>query len=139
MAIYYVATPQVVINTTGDLSDHVTDVTLTYEADELETTSSGTATTHKTYIAGMKSWKVDITFHQDYAASKVDAVLEPLVGAAAFPVSLKPAYGDTSATNPEYSGNCILTSYPCMSGKVNELATTKVTLRGTGALTRATS
>jgi predicted secreted protein len=139
MAIYYVATPQITVGDSPvDLSDHLLEATLTYEADEIETTSSGTATTTKSYIAGLKSWKVDATFQQDYAASKVDATLEPLVGAAPFAVTLKPTSAAKSATNPEYSGDCILTSYPCMSGKVSELATVKVTFRGTGALGRAT-
>jgi len=136
MAVYCIATPQITINTV-DLSDHLKDVSLTYEADEIETTSSGD--TSKEFIAGLKSWKVDATLQQDYAASEVDATLFPLVGAAPFAVILKPTSAATAATNPKFTGNCILTSYPPMSGAVGELATVKITMRGSGALTRATS
>lgn len=136
MAVYCIATPQITINSV-DLTDHLKDVSLTYEADELETTASGD--TSKEFIPGLKSWKIDGTFNQDYAASNVDATLFPLVGAAPFPIILKPTSAATSATNPKFTGNCILTSYPPMSGAVGEVALAKFSLRGTGALTRAIS
>ena len=136
MAVYSIATPQITINSV-DLSDHLTDVSLTYEADELDTTASGSTT--KTFIAGLKNWKIDATVNQDFAASSVDATLFPLVGAAAFAVILKPTSAATSATNPKFTGNGILTSYPPMSGAVGEKASIKFTIRGTGTLTRATS
>lgn len=136
MAIYYISTPTISINTV-DLSDHLKDVSLTYEADEIETTASGD--TSKEFIAGLKSWKIDATLQQDHAAGETDATLFDLVGAAAFAVTLKATSAATSATNPKFSGNCILTSYPPISGAVGDLSTTKITLRGSGALTRATS
>jgi len=134
MAVYCIATPQITINTV-DLSEYLKDVSLTYEADELETTASGD--TSKEFIAGLKSWKVDATVNQDYTASKVDATLFPLVGAAPFAVVLRPTSAIKGANNPEFTGNCILTSYPPMSGAVGEVATVKFTMRGTGALTRS--
>lgn len=133
MAVYCIATPQITINTV-DLSEYLKDVSLTYEADELETTASGD--TSKEFIAGLKSWKVDATVNQDYTASKVDATLFPLVGAAPFAVVLRPTSAIKGANNPEFTGNCILTSYPPMSGAVGEVATVKFTMRGTGALAR---
>jgi len=138
MAAYVIATPYILINSV-DLTDHLKDVTLTYEADEIDATSSGSSVTHKAFIAGLKSWKIDATIQQDYAAAKTDATLFPLLGAAAFPVLLKPVNAAVGATNPSFAGNCILTSYPPMAGAVGELATVKITLKGTGALTRATA
>lgn len=133
MAVYCIATPQITINTV-DLSEYLKDVSLTYEADELETTASGDAS--KEFIAGLKSWKIDATVNQDYTASKVDATLFPLVGAAPFAIILRPTSAAKGANNPEFTGNCILTSYPPMSGAVGEVATVKFTMRGTGALSR---
>ena len=133
MAIYYIATPQITINAV-DLTEYLKDVALTYEADEIETTASGDAS--KEFIAGLKSWKVDATLNQDYTALKVDATLFALVGAAPFAVILKPSVAAKGANNPEFTGNCILTSYPPMAGAVGELATVKFTMRGTGALAR---
>lgn len=136
MAIYYISTPTITINSV-DLSDHLKDVSLTYEADELDTTASGD--TSKEFIAGLKSWKIDATLQQDHASGETDATLFSLVGAAPFAVTLKPTSAATETSNPQFSGNCILTSYPPLSGAVGELSITKITLRGTGTLTRATA
>jgi len=137
MAIYAVSTPQITVNTV-DLSAYLKNVTLNYEADELETTSTGSAG-NKSYIAGLKSWSVDATVNQDFAASKVDATLFPLIGAAAFAIILKPTSADVSATNPSFTGSCILTKYPPLSGAVGEVSTVSFNMRGTGALTRNVS
>lgn len=136
MAIYYISTPTITINSV-DLSDHLKDVSLTYEADELDSTASGD--TSKEFIAGLKSWKIDATLQQDHATGETDATLFSLVGAAPFAVTLKPTSAATGTSNPQFSGNCILTSYPPLSGAVGELSITKITLRGTGTLTRATA
>lgn len=136
MAIMVLKSPQVTINAV-DLSSYVTEVTINYEAAVIDTTASGAA--GQTKIAGLKNWTADVTFNQDYAASQVDATLFPLVGAAQFAVTFKPASGATSATNPQYSGNAILPSYSPIAGKVGDLLTTKITLEGSGDLSRATS
>jgi len=137
MAVYTVATPTVSINAIA-MTAYVKDVSLTYEADELDSTTAGGAGS-KTAIAGLKSWKVEMTLLQDFANNTVDSYLFALVGAAAFPVLVRPSSAAKGVDNPEYSGNCILTSYPPMSGGVGELASVKITLRGTGALSRLTA
>jgi len=136
MAKYVVKTPQIEVNG-KDLSDHLTDVTLTYEADEVESTSSGTTVNDKSFIAGLRSWSVDATFQQDYDTGKVDATLFSLVGADPFAIKVRPTSAVKGATNPSYEGNAILLSYPPMSGAVGELAKVSVKFRGTGALTRS--
>jgi len=138
MAKYVIKTPQITVNSV-DLSTYLEDVTLTYEADEIESTSSGTTVNDKSFIAGLRSWSVDATLHQDYAASQVDATLFALVGADPFTILLKPTSADVGAGNPSFSGSAILLSYPPMTGKVGELAKVTVKFRGTGALTRSTS
>lgn len=138
MAKYVVKTPQIVVNGV-DLSDHLEDVTLTYEADEIESTSSGTTVNDKSFVAGLRSWSIDATLQQDYDANKVDATLFSLVGADPFTIKVRPSSAAKSATNPSFEGNCILTSYPPMTGKVGELAKVSVKFRGTGALTRSTA
>jgi len=123
---------------TVDLTDHVTEVTLTYEADAVDTTAMGT-TVAKSFIAGLTSWKIDVEFQQDFASAKVDATLTGLIGAAAFAVEVRPATGNRSTTNPGYNGNCILTSYPILVGAKGDLAKCRVSFQGTGALTRSTA
>jgi len=137
MATYVVSGEYCLVNTV-DLSDHVTEVTLTYEADAVETTAMGT-TAAKSFIAGLTSWKVDVDFQQDFASAKVDATLTGLIGAAAFAIEVRPATGNRSTTNPGYNGNCILTSYPILAGAKGDLAKTRVSFQGTGALARSTA
>lgn len=127
---------EIIINAV-DLSDHVRAASLTYGVELLEITAMGD--TSRERIAGYKDWTLDVEFNQDFAASEVDATLFPLVGAAAFAVSLMPVKtGGVGATNPKYSGNALLETYP-FGGSVGEVATTSVTFQGAGALTRATA
>ena len=136
MPKHVVKTPQIEVNG-KNLSDHLTDVSLTYEADEIESTSSGTTVNDKSFIAGLRSWKVDATLQQDYDALSVDATLFALVGADPFTIKVRPTSAVKGATNPSFEGNAILTSYPPISGAVGELAKVSVSFRGTGALTRS--
>lgn len=136
MAKHVVKTPQIEVNG-KDLSAFLTDVSLTYEADEIESTSSGTTVNDKTFIAGLRSWKVDATLQQDYDALSVDATLFALVGADPFTIKVRPTSAVKGATNPSFEGSAILLSYPPISGAVGEMAKVSVSFRGTGALTRS--
>lgn len=120
-----------------DLSDHVRSVTLNYEAEVIENNVMGSTAQQK--LAGLTNWSADIELAQDFEAASVDATLFPLVGAAAFPVVIKPTSGATSPTNPAYTGNAVLASYPPISGAVGELAKVSIKLEGDGVLTRATA
>ncbi len=126
----------VVINSV-DLSDDVESVTINYEAEIQDTTSMGDDT--RTKLSGLKNWTVDVSFFQDFDASQVDATLFSLVGAAAFPVAIKPTSGSPSATNPNFNGNALLRSYPPIAGAIGEVHKVGVSLEGTGTLTRSTS
>ena len=123
----------VVINSV-DLSDHVSSVTINYSAEILDKTAMGANS--RARVAGLKDFSVDVEFNQDYAASKIDATLFPLVGAAAFPIIVKPTSSAVSATNPSYTGNALLESYSPVAGAVGELAKVSVSMPGDGDLTR---
>lgn len=120
-----------------NLSDRVRSVRINYQADIVDNTAMG-ATAH-TRLPALRNWSAEVEFNQDYAASNVDATLFPLVGAAAFAVEFRPTSSAASPTNPKFTGNCLLESYAPMAGSVGELATTTVSLTGTGALNRGTS
>jgi hypothetical protein len=120
-----------------DLSDHVTNVTIDIQSDEVDITAmSGEG--WKTNTGGLKSWSAQFTFQQDFAAGKVDATIWPLLGTST-EVVLKPVNGGTTSTNPEYSGNVLVNAYSPIANGVGELATVQVTWPGSGALSRATS
>lgn len=127
---------KVVINSV-DLSDHVKQVTLTYDAETQDETAHGQ--TNRKMKAGLTNWTLEVEFFQDFASGKVDATLFPLVGAAAFAITVNPVNAANSATNPQYQGNVILTTYPIMSGAIGVIATSQVKFAAASALTRATS
>lgn len=120
-----------------DLSDHVKSIKVSYKADTPENTPMSNTT--RTRLPGLKDWELDIELNQDYAASKVDVTLFPLVGAAAFAVEIRPDAGARAVTNPAYTGNALLADYPPLGNKVGEVATTSIKLMGTGTLSRQTS
>ncbi len=111
-----------------DLSDHVKSVTLNYKAELQDDTAMGDD--GRSRLGGLLDWDADVEFYQDYAASKVDATLFPLVGAAAFAVKIRPTSGAISATNPEYQGNGVLENYQPVAGAVGENAMTPCKILG---------
>lgn len=121
-----------------NLSSWVRSVELTLERDAPEQTTMGDST--KRVIAGLLNWSVTATFAQDFASSAVDATIYAAF-AAGTPVSVKvrPTQGAITTTNPEYSGNAIITSYNPISGSVGDLHETQVEFTAAGPLTRATS
>lgn len=117
-----------------DLSDHVKSVSISYSAEELDDTVMGD--TAKSRLPGLLDWSAEIEFVQDYANSKVDLTLFPLVGAAPFTVAIMPISGSKTANTPSFEGSGILTSYRPLGGTVGELLTAPVTIMGDGALSR---
>jgi len=77
LAKFVLTDASVTINSV-DLSDHVASVTLDITADEIEETAFGQ--TFKSRLGGLKDGSLSVDFHQDFAASEVDATLWPLLG-----------------------------------------------------------
>lgn len=124
-----------------DLSDHVTEIALTYEAETQDDTTMGDTT--RSNKSGLLNWSASVTFVQDYAAGEVDATLFALVGQT-FSIVIKPTSGAVSATNPSYTANATLTSYDPVSGSVGDLQTASANFvpskgAGSATLVRATS
>ena len=120
-----------------DLSDRVESLTLNYGAETPEVTAMGDGT--RTRVPSFIDWSIEVQFRQDFAASNVDATLFSLVGAAAFAIIIRPDAGVIGATNPEFTGNALLTSYNPLSGGVGDVAAAPATLMGDGVLARATA
>jgi hypothetical protein len=113
-------------------------VTISVEADDVETTAFG-GSGFRTRIGGLKSGTVDFEFHQDYASGSIDGLIFPLLGGTAA-VSVRP--GGTaiaSASNPQYNFDVLVTSYNPVDGAVGDLNTTSVSFPITGVITRATA
>jgi hypothetical protein len=136
MAVFVLTNAKVDINSV-DLSDHVRSVQLEYQAELQDETAMGDGTRQR--IAGLKDWSMTFEFNQDFAASKVDATLWPLVGGSAVTVAVRPVNAAKSATNPEFTGSAVLESYGPVSNSIGELATAQAVFRSAGDLARSTS
>ena len=119
-----------------DLSDHIASVTIDQSFNEVTTTAFGDAGV--TRIAGLEDSSVSLEFHQDFAASSVDATLNALVGTTTS-VVVKPTSSAVSATNPSYTMTCLVNQWNPISGGAGDLSTVSVTWPVSGAITRAES
>lgn len=108
-----------------DFSDHVNSVEVQLKKDAVDTTNfSGGG---KEQAHGLKSDEFTLNFQQDFAAADVDAILYPLYDTEVeFEVVVRPTAAAVSATNPNYTGTCILLEYSPLNGKVGDLSETKV-------------
>ena len=132
----FVATDYDISINGADFSSSIAAVTLDITREEQDVTAFGS--TSRQRIAGLQDASISLDFHQDFGASSVDATLFPLMGSIAT-VVVKPTGGTTSATNPAYTVEALVTAYSPFASTVGDLATLSVSwpansvTRGTGA------
>ncbi len=128
----------IVVNGTN-FSDHISAVTVNLSKDDVETTSFSGGGRER--MQGLKDDSFELTLQQDFEAASVDAVFYPLYDLGTeFEVEVRPTSSAVSATNPKYTGDCILMEYSPLDGKVGDLSETKVKIPTQRAgITRATS
>ena len=114
-----------------DLSDHVTEFEILESYNDLDTTAL--ADTHETRIAGLGSFVLTASFHQDQATSKVYQTLQPLVGTVAAFIGKADA-GATDTTNKEISGSVFISEFSHMHPAPDTLDVFSVSWAGSGAL-----
>lgn len=117
-----------------DLSDYVASVTLNSSIDVVETTAFS-STAARTRIGGLADNSITLEFHQDYASGEVEATIFPLIGTVTA-VTVKPVAGATTATNPLYSAQCLVSEWQSLSASVGELATASVSWPVSGAIVK---
>lgn len=119
----------------NDVSDHVVSISLTYEAETLDETAMGDTT--RVNKGGLFAWSFEVEMHSDFAASSEDSIIFPLVGTVV-PVIFRADNSDgVGASNPNYLGDALITTYPPFGNSVGELATTTISGVSAGALSRA--
>jgi hypothetical protein len=128
MAVFVLTDASVTINTV-DLSSYVTNVTFTYEVDQVEVTAMKNGTVGHIYTGGMQNLSVAIEMNQDLAAGKVFDTLWSAVGSGSNTLVLKSL--STGSPNPTLTvSNSFLPSAPMIQGAVGDLAKTSVTFVG---------
>ena len=120
--------------TLTDISAYINDISFPQSIETAETTAFGA--TSKTYIVGLKDSTVSLSGMFD---STLDAHIQGVLGQSATLSFKFGTNGDTaSATNPIYSGECIVTSYD-VSPPVGDVVPVSIELQVTGDVSRATS
>ena len=135
----YVLTDPVIEFAGSTITSSCASVTISLEADDVETTAFGAAGGYRTRIGGLKSGTVDFEMHQDFGSGGIDSLFFPNLGGT---VAVKVRPGGTaaiSATNPEYQFDVLVTEYSSVDGAVGDLSTVSVSLPITGEVTRATA
>ena len=119
-----------------ELNTLSTSVTINYEKEAVEVTAFGDS--WRKFTGGLGNVTCDVELQQDFAATKTEATVYPLVGTTTTLV-FKPTSGAVSATNPSYTiAGAYLASHTPINGAVGELSTTSLSFQG-GTLTKATS
>jgi len=121
-----------------NLSNHIASVTLGSTYDVLETTAfkgGNVPAAAKTRVAGLVDNSVTLEFHQDFAASSVEATIYPLLGTIPT-ITVQPLNEATSATNPLYTFDAVVSEWTPLNGAVGELATASVTWPITGPIVK---
>lgn len=116
-----------------DLSSLSNNVEINYEIEAVETTAFGS---NRSFTGGLQNNTVTVEIMQDFAATKTEATIFPLVGTTTTLV-FKPTSAAVGATNPSYTiTGAYLASHTPISATVGELAMTSLTFTG-GTLVKA--
>jgi hypothetical protein len=117
------------------------EVTIEDSAEEIDFTAFS-ANGYKEIGQGLKDATVTVSFFQDFAASSVHSILQPLYqSGGTFAVEVRPDAGAVSSTNPKATMTARLYSYAGFGGAVGEASTFEASFRnaGTAGLTWGTS
>lgn len=111
-----------------NISDHVSEVSIETERDEVDVTAMGA--TNKEIQAGLGDATITCTVFQDFAAASIDSIMFPLsTTTTPFSVKVRPTSAAISTTNPSYEMQALLFGYSPISGAVGEASTTELTFR----------
>lgn len=108
-----------------DLSDHVNNITLNRNFDELEVTAMGDSG-HK-YIKGLEASSITLDFLNDTATGSVLQTLQAAWGTQVTVVLLQNKGTAVSATNPLYTMTVLLNGTTDINGATGDLSTQSVT------------
>jgi hypothetical protein len=134
MAVFVLKDASLVVNSV-DLSAYVSSITLDYAVDAVAADGMA-ATNGHVFLGGLQNNSLAVTLNQDFAATKVAATLDALVGTSTT-VVIKPTSAAVGATNPTYTiTNAFLAATQPVNGAVGDLAQMSVTFQG-GTLVKA--
>ena len=120
-----------------DLSDHVNNITLNRNFDELEVTAMGDSG-HK-FIKGLEASSITLDFLNDTATASVLQTLQAAWGTNVTVVLIQNKGTAVSATNPLYTMTALINGTTDINGATGDLSTQSVTWNVSGTVAVATS
>ena len=120
-----------------DLSDHVNNITLNRNFDELEVTAMGDSG-HK-FIKGLEASSITLDFLNDTATGSVLQTLQAAWGTNVTVVLIQNKGTAVSATNPLYTMTVLLNGTTDINGATGDLSTQSVTWNVSGTVAVATT
>lgn len=121
----------------NDLSDYARKAELTVEVEDKDVTTYGSLG-WKVLLGGLKSGELSAEFLQDVAATKIDAIMWPLLGTVV-PFEVRADAAAVGTSNPKYTGNILINGWNPIEGSVGDEASVSVGYPTSGAVTRATA
>src|SRR6266498_1169400 len=117
MAVFTLVNAKVLVNGV-DLSDHTKSVTVSDDRDKKDVTAMGA--TANAYQKGLGDATISIGFLQDFAAGKVHATLQPLIGSSTpVAVEVRAVNSARSTTNPAFLlASALMFNYSGLDGSV---------------------
>ena len=116
-----------------DLSDHVTNITLNRNFDELEVTAMGD-TSHK-FVKGLEASSVTISFLNDTQSASVLQTLQAAWGTTVGVKLIQEKGTAVSTANPVYEFNILVNKTTDINGATGDLSTQDITFTINGATT----
>ena len=120
-----------------DFSDHVTNFTLTQQADQLEVTALGD-TAHK-FVTGLSADTITVTLLNDTAAGSILATLQAAYGTTVAFKAIQDTVASVSATNVLYTGTILIDNLTPINGAVADEAMMDLTFTCNSKTAIATS
>lgn len=121
-----------------DQSSYIQSMSFPLEAATVDNTCMGDD--QLSFLVGMKNATISVTFAADSADADLTEDLWDIWDAGAeVAFEIKANGSATAATNPEYTGSCIMTSFPIVDGSVGDLATHNCSFQVTTAVGRSES
>lgn len=120
-----------------DLSEFTKKAEVAVEVEEKDVTNYKSLG-WKEVIGGLKSGTLACEFLQDYAATKLDSLMWPLLGTVV-PFEVRADQAAVGPSNPAYSGNILVSGWSPVTGSVGDEATVSQDFPTSGAVARATA
>ena len=108
-----------------DFTDHVTNFSLTQQADQLEVTAMGD-TAHK-FVTGLSADTITVTLLNDTAAGSILATLQAAYGTTVAFKAVQDYTAAISATNVLYTGTILVDNFTPINGAVADEAMIDIT------------